>query len=257
MHNVASQRALSSSSNASSRPDGNGYSLRGAPSPSPALAVAGAASASPAPMGKGPPRPCQRAVLVPWPSASASDGSSRSSPSTGAQPGPPGQSGERTRQQGSQASLPIPGVPHPPPAPAVCPPPFCAQPLRHRYNKSAQISGERLRTPRYRAPAFHPLTPHGAAVLPMPTRLTAGSRLRPTRFSTQPPVSTPKKLPPPKSCTHARLSSLCEPSCVPRACVPPAPRSRGGTEKGPEQLSPGRGCSCVYSGIYCKTQAWV
>lgn len=179
------------------------------------------------------------------------------SPSTGAQPGPPGQSGERTRQQGSQASLPIPGVPHPPPAPAVCPPPFCAQPLRHRYNKSAQISGERLRTPRYRAPAFHPLTPHGAAVLPMPTRLTAGSRLRPTRSSTQPPVSTPKKLPPPKSCTHARLSSLCEPSCVPRACVPPAPRSRGGTEKGPEQLSPGRGCSCVYSGIYCKTQAWV
>lgn len=78
LHNVASQRALSSSSNASSRPDGNGYSLRGAPSPSPALAVAGAASASPAPMGKGPPRPCQRAVLVPWPSASASDGSSRS-----------------------------------------------------------------------------------------------------------------------------------------------------------------------------------
>lgn len=231
--------------------------LLGAPSPPPALAVwAGAASASPAPMGKGPPRPCQRAVLVPWPTASVSDGSSRSA--VLARVPNPALRGSQVSGRGNRAAkllFPSRG------SPILLPPPPSAR--RHfvrsrcdTYNKSARISRERLRTPRYGAPAFHPLTPHRAAVLPMPTRLTAESRLRPTRFSTQPPVSTPK-LPPPKSCTHARLSSLCEPSCVPRACVPPAPRSRGGTEKGLEQLSPGRGCSCVYSGIYCKTQAWV
>lgn len=185
--------------------------------------------------------------LVPRPSAAASGDSFWSSvPARG--PDPALQGREVSRRGSGKAklrfpSLPIPGVPQPPPAPAVCQPPFCAQPLRHT-QYSAQISYERLRTPTLWAPAFQPPTPHEAAVLPMPTRLTAGSHLRPTQFSVQPPVSTPKKTPPPESCTHARLSSLCDFFSAPGACVS-APGSPEGTEKG----GSGRGRSSTYSGI--------
>ena len=79
LHNVARHRAQLKLHRLSSRPDGKGYSLVGAPAPPLPLAVRpGAASAGPAPMGKGPPRRCQRAVLVPRPNATASGGSSRS-----------------------------------------------------------------------------------------------------------------------------------------------------------------------------------
>lgn len=80
-------------------------------------------------------------------------------PCTGARPGPPGQPSDPTRQRGSRASLPIPGVPQPPPAPAACSPPFCAQPLRHRYNSRPGPHRRGSGAPRYGLPPCSPLLP--------------------------------------------------------------------------------------------------
>lgn len=83
----------------------------------------------------------------------------KQSPSTGARPGPPGQRGEPTRWRCGRAPLPIPGVPQTPPAPAVCPPPFCAQPLRHRYNSRPGSHRRDSGAPRYGLPPSSPLLP--------------------------------------------------------------------------------------------------
>lgn len=162
-------------------------------------------------------------------------------PSTGARRGPPGQPSEPTRQRGSRASLPFPSRGSPSLLPP--PPPARRHLVRSRCDTDTIVGPERTgeaREPHATGSRLAAPTPPKAAVLPMPTRLTAGSHLRPTQFSTQPPVPTPKELPPPESCTHARLSSLCEPSSAPGACVPPAPRSPRGARKEPQEPGPER-----------------
>ncbi|DAA24843.1 TPA: hypothetical protein BOS_11412 [Bos taurus] len=100
---------------------------------------------------------------------------------------------------------------------------------------------EQFVSPSYPAQRRHSLGFHSRTRQAEETR-TSQSRYI---FSTQPPVSTPKKLPPPESRTHARLPSLGEPSSAARACVPPAHGSPVDKRNRPAKLGSGRGRSRV------------
>lgn len=165
LHNVAGQRRLGSNSTASSGPTGTlppcsalrhhrflGCQARRSLG-RPCAAGEGAASASP----KGSSRssaPCNGVRQL----------FSRQGPTRVPGRALPGSEVNKRRSRAAQhstASLPIPGVPQPPPAPAVCPPPFCAEPLRHRYNSRPGSRRKGSGPPRYGPPPSNPLLPTG------------------------------------------------------------------------------------------------